>query len=267
MSEYLEAVILGIIQGLTEFLPVSSSGHLEIAKFIFGENAIGEESLMMTIVLHFATALSTIVVFWRDIIRIIVGLFNKEDNRYRKFTLYIIISLIPAGVVGLLFEDVITALFTDNLILVSSMLLVTAFLLYIADSNKFAKEEDNGPVKAFIIGIAQAIAIIPGISRSGATISAALLLKIDRAEAARFSFLMVLPLIIGKMILDISSGELAATSIDRNELLLGFGGAFVTGIFACNWMINIVRHAKLKYFAWYCVVVAILGISYAFIYG
>ncbi len=261
MSEYLEAVILGIVQGLTEFLPVSSSGHLEIAKFIFGENWVAEESLLLTIVLHFATALSTIVVFWRDIVEITVGFFKKEGILYRKFVMYIIISLIPAGIIGILFQDYITTFFVDNLLLVSCMLLVTAVLLYVADIMKDNMKEVNG-MSAFLIGLAQAIAIIPGISRSGSTIATALLLRIDRSKATRFSFLMVLPLIIGKMILDIGDGTLQNSSMNGMALALGFLAAFVSGVIACKWMIIIVKRANLKYFSFYCLAVGIIGISY-----
>ncbi len=263
MTEYLEAVILGVIQGLTEFLPVSSSGHLEIAKHFFGENAVGEESLMMTVVLHFATALSTIVVFWKDIIYIIKSIFKKEGQTERIFVGYIILSMIPAAIIGIGFEEGIESFFSDNLLLVSLMLLVTAGLLYFANSAHF-REQPLTKAKSIVIGIAQAIAIIPGISRSGATIGTSLLLGIDKTQAARFSFLMVVPLILGKVILDIGSGELMGTSLDKTELALGFIAAFFTGILACQWMIAIVKKSKLSYFALYCAIIALIGLSYVF---
>jgi len=263
MPEYLESIILGIIQGLTEFLPVSSSGHLEIAKYIFGENQVGEESLLMTVVLHFATALSTIMVFRKDIIEIILGIFSKKGVVERKFAAMIILSMIPAGLVGVFLDDFITSLFTDNLLLVCSMLIVTAILLYIADRTSGGKE-GVGPLASITIGIAQAIAILPGISRSGATISTALLLGVSREKAARFSFLMVIPLIFGKMILDLADGDLSSEAIDKTGLLLGFTAAFITGWAACTWMLKIVKKAQLKYFSLYCIIVAAIGLCYVF---
>ncbi len=263
MPEFLESAILGIIQGLTEFLPVSSSGHLEIAKFIFGDNQVGEESLLMTVVLHFATALSTMVVFRKDILEILKGIFTPSGKEERTFALLIIISMIPAGLAGVFLDDFIAGLFSDNLVLVCSMLLVTAVLLYIADTTQDTSKTLN-PGKALIIGIAQAIAILPGISRSGATISTALLLGVEREKAARFSFLMVIPLIFGKMILDLADGDLGAATVDKTGLAIGFIAAFITGWAACTWMLQIVKKAQLKYFAIYCVIVAIIGLSYVY---
>ncbi|NNF33126.1 MAG: undecaprenyl-diphosphate phosphatase [Saprospiraceae bacterium] len=264
MQEYIESAILGLIQGLTEFLPVSSSGHLEIAKYIFGENAIGEESLLMTVVLHFATALSTIVVFRKDVLYLLNGLFRKAGVEQRTFTWYVIISMIPAAIVGVFFDDLIESMFSNNLLLVGSMLMVTAILLYIADVYT-PKPQGNNWYKALIIGISQAIAIIPGISRSGATISTALLLGLDRLEAARFSFLMVVPLIFGKMAKDVLSGELFSSGIDKVELTIGFIAAFITGYAACTWMIAIVKNSKLRYFSIYCLIVGLIAIGYVFL--
>jgi undecaprenyl-diphosphatase len=263
MHEYLESAILGIIQGLTEFLPVSSSGHLEIAKYIFGENTVGEESLLMTVVLHFATALSTVVVFRKDIISIIKGVFSKSGKDDKVFTFWIVVSMVPATIIGLFFDEIVESMFSDNLLLVSGMLLVTAVLLFFADHYKGHYKPLN-TYKALIIGVAQAIAIIPGISRSGATISTALLLGVDRYQAARFSFLMVVPLIAGKMLKDILSGDLMASTVDKTELIIGFGAAFLTGYLACTWMISIVRNSKLRYFAYYCVLIGLIGITYVF---
>jgi undecaprenyl-diphosphatase len=264
MQEYIESAILGLIQGLTEFLPVSSSGHLEIAKYIFGENAVGEESLLMTVVLHFATALSTIFVFRNDVMYLLRGLFQKSGTEQRSFTYYIIISMIPAAIAGLFFDDFIESMFSNNLLLVGSMLIVTAALLYFAEVYT-PKPEGNNWLKSLIIGVAQAIAIIPGISRSGATISTALILGLDRLQAARFSFLMVVPLIFGKMAKDILSGELFSSGIDKVELIIGFVVAFVTGYLACTWMIAIVKNSKLRYFAIYCLIVGLIGIGYVFL--
>ena len=258
----LEAVILGIIQGLTEFLPVSSSGHLELAKVILGDNSVPEESMLMTVVLHGATALSTIVVFRKDILDLVQGLFKFKNNDEFNFFFKIVVSMIPAGVVGILFNNEIEAFFGGKVLLVGSMLLVTAVLLIFADK---AKNTDKkvGVVQAILIGISQAIAILPGISRSGATISTSVLLGIDREKAARFSFLMVVPLILGKMAKDILDG--AFDTIDGSLLNYGVGfvAAFVTGILACTWMIKLVKKSKLRYFAYYCLIVGVAAIVYS----
>ena len=249
--EIINAIILGIIQGLTEFLPVSSSGHLEIAKAILGENKVGEESLLMTVVLHFATALSTIIIFRKDILEILSGLLQFKNNDSFWFSLKIVISMIPAAFVGVFFNDEIEALFGGALTLVGSMLLVTGLLLFLADKAK-ASAKKVGIKHAILIGISQAIAILPGISRSGATISTAVLLGIDKEKAARFSFLMVVPLIFGKMTKDILSGDIQFETTTFIPLLVGFIFAFLTGMFACKWMIKLVKSSQLKYFAFYC---------------
>ena len=249
--EIINAIILGIIQGLTEFLPVSSSGHLEIAKAILGETKVGEESLLMTIVLHFATALSTIIIFRKDILEILSGLLQFKNNDSFWFSLKIVLSMIPATFVGVFFNDEIEALFGGALTLVGSMLLVTGLLLLLADKAK-ASAKKVGIKHAILIGISQAIAILPGISRSGATISTAVLLGIDKERAARFSFLMVVPLIFGKMAKDILSGDIQYETTTFIPLVIGFIFAFLTGMFACKWMIKLVKNSQLKYFAYYC---------------
>ena len=249
--EIINAIILGIIQGLTEFLPVSSSGHLEIAKAILGENKVGEESLLMTVVLHFATALSTIIIFRKDILEILSGLLQFKNNDSFWFSLKIVLSMIPAAFVGVFFNDEIEALFGGALTLVGSMLLVTGLLLFLADKAK-ASAKKVGIKHAILIGISQAIAILPGISRSGATISTAVLLGIDKEKAARFSFLMVVPLIFGKMAKDILSGDIQYETTTFIPLVIGFIFAFLTGMFACKWMIKLVKNSQLKYFAYYC---------------
>jgi len=249
--EIITAIILGIIQGLTEFLPVSSSGHLEIAKAILGENKVGEESLLMTVVLHFATALSTIIIFRKDILEILSGLLQFKNNDSFWFSLKIVLSMIPAAFVGVFFNDEIETLFGEALTLVGSMLLVTGLLLFLADKAK-ASAKKVGIKHAILIGISQAIAILPGISRSGATISTAVLLGIDKEKAARFSFLMVVPLIFGKMAKDILSGDIHYEATTFIPLLIGFIFAFLTGMFACKWMIKLVKSSQLKYFAYYC---------------
>lgn len=230
---WIEALILGIIQGLTEFLPVSSSGHLEIAKALFGNTSVAEESMLTTIVLHGATALATIVVFRKDIAEIFRGLFQFKWNDETKFSLKIIISMIPAALVGVLLEEQMEMLFENQILLVGFMLLITGALLFLADKAKTTNKGVSN-TNAFIIGISQAIAILPGISRSGATISTSVLLGIDRTKAARFSFLMVVPLILGKMGKDILSGDITTADANIFPLTIGFVAAFATGLLACT---------------------------------
>lgn len=262
--ETIDAVILGVIQGLTEFLPVSSSGHLELGKAILGDKSVPEESLLFTVVLHFATALSTIVVFRKDIFEIIKGLLQFKKNEETLFSLKIIISMIPAVLVGLFFEEQLEKLFGGNVLFVGFMLLITAALLWFADKAKSTRKPVSTS-NAFVIGIAQAIAMLPGISRSGATISTSVLLGNDKTKAARFSFLMVIPLIFGKIAKDILSGDLTFSSENTTPIILGFIAAFISGLFACTWMISLVKKSKLTYFAVYCVVVGLIAISFGFI--
>jgi undecaprenyl-diphosphatase len=259
---WFEALVLGIIQGLTEFLPVSSSGHLELGKFILGDTSLPEESLLMTVVLHGATALSTLVVFRKDVADIITGLFQFKWNEQTTFSLKIIVSMIPAALAGIFMKDQIEAFFGGRLLLVGSMLWVTAVLLLLADRAK-TNDKEVSYSKAFVIGLAQAIAILPGISRSGATISMSVLLKIDRSRAARFSFLMVVPLILGAMAKDLSAGEIHLASAQLMPLFVGFVAAFFTGILACTWMIALVKKAKLSWFALYCFIVGSVSVAYA----
>ena len=252
--DIVSAIILGIIQGLTEFLPVSSSGHLEIGKSLLGDKSIPKESLLLTVILHFATALSTIVIFWKDIKELFVGLFSKNTHAF-KFSLFIALSMIPAVLIGLFFEENIEGLFGGQLKLVAFMLMVTGILLLLAD-RKVINEKNVGLLDSVIIGIAQAIAILPGISRTGATISCAVLLGINKEKAARFSFLMVIPLIFGKMGKDVISGDLVYESAIFFPLIFGFISAFITGMIACKLMIRLVKNSKLKYFSYYCFIVA-----------
>jgi len=258
----LTALLLGIIQGLTEFLPVSSSGHLELAKALTQADILPEESILFTIILHGATALSTLVVFRKDIGSILKELASFKASPAFYFSLHIVLSMIPAALVGLFFEDVITALFDQNIILVGLMLLLTGLLLFLADRAK-ASEKDVDVKSALTIGLLQAIAILPGISRSGATIATAVLLGIDKEKAARFSFLMVIPLIFGSM----AKSLLEVDSINANGnlslLIIGFITAFITGVFACKWMISIVKKAQLKYFSWYCFAVGLFALILA----
>lgn len=264
MNEITEAIILGIVQGLTEFLPVSSSGHLEIAKFIMGSDDVAAQSMLMTVVLHFATALSTLVVFRKDVMEIIKGLLQFEKNEHFWFSVKIVVSMIPAVIVGVMFEDEIESLFDKKLVLVGAMLVVTGILLFLADRAKNT-ERNVGFLQALIIGISQAIAILPGISRSGATISTSVLLGIDRSRAARFSFLMVVPLIFGKMAKDIlenlTGEETTAFDADMLPLVCGFVAAFATGLLACTWMIKLVKASKLYFFSIYCFIVAVFAIA------
>ncbi len=259
--DILTAIILGIVQGLTEFLPVSSSGHLEIGKVLLGDNSLPEESLMFTVVVHAATALSIIVVYRKDIAEIFSGLFQFKVNEESLFAMKIIISMLPAVFVGLLFEKEIEQLFSGQILLVGAMLAITGLLLLLADK---ATNTDKpvSPRNAFIIGLSQAIAILPGISRSGATIATSVLLGIDRGKAARFSFLMVVPLIFGKIAKDILDGGLTVSSGQSPQLIAGFIAAFISGVIACKLMIALVKKSKLTYFAIYCFVVSFVCIVY-----
>jgi undecaprenyl-diphosphatase len=258
---YVEAIVLGIIQGLTEFLPISSSGHLEIGKALFGNQAGAQESLFLTIALHVATALSTVVVFRKDILEIIKGLFAFKWNESTEFSFKLILSMIPAALVGLFLQDQIELLFARNLTLVGAMLCLTAIILFWADK---AKKTDKtvSSQNAIVLGIVQAIAILPGISRSGSTIASAVLLGIDREKAARFSFLMVLPLIFGSMAKTILDADGLSHKIEFLPLFFGFFAAFFTGILACKWMIALVKKSQLKFFSLYCITVGGIALVY-----
>ena len=254
-----EAIILGIIQGLTEFLPVSSSGHLELAQAIFGNQNNAEGNLLFTIVVHAATALAILVVFRADVLSIVRGLFKLSNNEPTQFSLRIMLSIIPAALVGYFFEDTISNQFFGNTPLVGLMLWVTAGLLYIAD--KPTKNHANVSLSnALWIGIAQAFAILPGISRSGATISISLLLGVARDRAARFSFLMVVPLIFGSMAKKIFDGGLEQDVLNLTPILAGFVAAFFSGYLACHWMIELVKQSHLRYFAYYCALVGTIAL-------
>lgn len=255
----LESIILGILQGLTEFLPVSSSGHLELANYILGIK--GDNNLQFTMAVHAATVLSTITVFFHEIIKLIKGVFKFRMNEETMYFINILVSLIPIAIVGFFFKDQIESLFTSNLLLVGSMLLLTACLLTFAS---YAKPRSGKvtPTKALIIGIAQACASLPGLSRSGATISTGLLLGIDRKEISKFSFLMVLIPIIGMNLLEIIGTPMSNNPIGSWQLVCGFAAAYLTGTLACRWMIKIVNKGRLKWFAIYCAIVGITAIGF-----
>lgn len=256
----IEALILGIVQGLTEFLPVSSSGHIELGKAIL--NTHTTDNLLFSIVVHGATSLSTIIVFRKVIINLFSGLLKFKNNEEFHYSMKLIISMIPVGVVGVLFEDKIEALFTGDVLFVGLMLIITGILLtltfYFKNTNK-----EVSYTRALIIGLAQAVAILPGISRSGATISTGLILGIDKEKATRFSFLMVLLPIIGAMLLKVKDYIETPTlsgGISTSALVIGFIASFVSGLAACTWMIKIVKKGKLIYFAYYCFAVGIISI-------
>ena len=258
----LEAILIGIIQGLTEFLPVSSSGHIELSKEILKTTIEGEDNVMFTVVLHAATALSTLVVFRKEIIEILKGLFQFKWNDEFKFSLKIIISMFPAAIVGVVFKEEIDAFFTGEIMLVGLMLLVTGAVLFLADRARNTNK-DVGVLEAIVVGVSQAIALLPGISRSGATIGTSVLLGIDRTKAAKFSFLMVVPLIFGKMAKLILDGEISFQSNDILAYGAGFLAAFVVGLLACTWMIALVKKSQLKYFSFYCFIVGTIAIVHA----
>ncbi|MEL6250621.1 MAG: undecaprenyl-diphosphate phosphatase [Bacteroidota bacterium] len=266
----IESIILGIIQGLTEFLPVSSSGHLELGKVILGVQ-FEENAVLYSAVVHAATALSTIVVYYKDILTIIQDLFKFKWNDSTKFVVMVLVSMIPAGLVYAFLGDYLDELFSGKIMLVGFMLIITAGLLY-ASSRLVSKPGDLTIGKAFTVGLAQAFALLPGVSRSGSTISTALMLGINREAAARFSFLMVIPVILGGTLLELkdyfdaeSAGQIVEVGADA--LIAGFLAAFISGLVACTWMIKLVKNAKLDYFAIYCVVVGFIAITYQLAFG
>lgn len=259
---WIEALILGLIQGLTEYLPVSSSGHLAIGQALFGMND-GADNLMFTVAVHVATILSTIVVLWSEIDWILKGLFKFKLNDETKYVLNIIVSMIPVGVVGLLFKDQVEEFFGSGLLLVGCCLLITAALLTFSYYAKPRQKEHISMKDAFIIGLAQAVAVLPGVSRSGSTIATGLMLGNKKESLAQFSFLMVIPPILGEALLDIMKmvkGEDVMGGIEALPLMVGFVSAFLAGCVACKWMINIVKRGKLIYFGIYCAIIGVITI-------
>ena len=262
--DWLQALILGLVQGLTEYLPVSSSGHLAIGQTLFGmEN--GDDNLMFTVAVHVATVLSTIVVLWSEIDWILKGLFKFEMNAETKYVLNIIVSMIPVGIVGVFFKDYVEEVFGSGLLIVGCCLLLTALLLIFSYYARPRQKEHISMKDAFIIGLAQAAAVLPGLSRSGSTIATGLLLGNKKESLAQFSFLMVIPPILGEALLDVLKavkGEAVMGDIGMVPLCVGFLAAFVSGCIACKWMVNIVKKGKLIYFGIYCAIVgAVLIVS------
>lgn len=259
---WFEALVLGIVQGLTEYLPVSSSGHLAIGSALFGIE--GEENLAFTIVVHVATVFSTLVILWKEIEWIFRGLFKFQMNSETRYVINILISMIPIGIVGVFFKDKVEAIFGSGLLIVGCMLLVTAALLAFSYYAKPRQKENISMKDAFIIGLAQACAVLPGLSRSGTTIATGLLLGNNKAKLAQFSFLMVIPPILGEALLDVLKlvkGEDIAGDIPALSLVVGFVAAFLSGCLACKWMINIVKKGKLIYFAIYCAIAGLITIA------
>ena len=271
--DWIQALLLGFVQGLTEYLPVSSSGHLQIGQHLLGVNETG--GLTFDIVVHVATVLSTLVILWKEVKWIFQGLFkwNGQPNNQQKYALNILISMIPIGIVGLFFKDYVDEFFKDSLFIVGMCLLVTAALLALTHFYKPTEREKISPLHAFVIGLAQACAVLPGLSRSGSTIATGLLLGNSRKSLAQFSFLMVIPPILGEALLDFKhivapSAEYiaehgATAQIPLISLIVGFLAAFISGCFACKWMIAFVKRAKLIYFAIYCAIIGIITLCLA----
>ena len=260
---WIEALLLGLVQGLTEYLPVSSSGHLAIGSALFG--IAGEDNLTFTIVVHVATVLSTLVILWKEIAWIFRGLFQFQWNTETRYVLNIIVSMIPVGIVGLFFKDTVEGIFGSGLLVVGCMLLVTASLLAFSYYAKPRQKESISLKDAFIIGLAQACAVMPGLSRSGSTIATGLLLGNSKATLAQFSFLMVIPPILGEALLDVlklMNGEsLGGAELPMSALVVGFLAAFVSGCVACKWMINVVKRGKLIYFAINCAIAGLVTLA------
>lgn len=259
---WIEALILGILQGLTEYLPVSSSGHLAIGSALFGIE--GEDNLTFTIVVHVATVLSTLVILWKEISWIFRGLFKFQMNEETRYVINIIISMIPIGIIGVFFKDYVEDIFGSGLFIVGCMLLLTALLLTYSYYAKPRPKEKISMKDAFIIGLAQACAVLPGLSRSGSTIATGLILGNKKESLAQFSFLMVIPPILGEALLDgmkiVKDASMAGAEISTLSLIVGFLAAFISGCIACKWMINIVKKGKLIYFGIYCAIAGILTI-------
>ena len=259
--DWLEALILGLVQGLTEFLPVSSSGHLAIGRELLGVEASGD--LIFEVTVHAATVCATIVVFWKEILKLFCGLFKFKYNEETDYIAKIVVSMTPVLIVGVFFKDYVEALFA-SMTVVGVALLATASLLFFSDFASRKAQETNGARngisfwQALAVGLGQACAVIPGLSRSGTTISTGLICGVKREVMAQFSFLMVLVPILGEAFLDVVGGDMAASTIGALPLIVGFAAAFVSGLFACKVMIALVRKARLSWFALYCAIVGAL---------
>lgn len=263
--EWFDALILGLVQGLTEYLPVSSSGHLAIGAKLFGLS--GEENLAFTVAVHVATVLSTLVILWKEIVWLFKGFFKFKWNDEMKYVVNILISMIPVAIVGFLFKDTVEEIFGSGLLVVGICLLVTAALLAFAYFAKPRQKEKISMIDAFVIGIAQAVAVLPGLSRSGSTIATGLLLGNKKESLAQFSFLMVIPPILGEALLNVKDMFEVGVSeamggVSALSLVIGFVAAFVVGCLACKWMINIVKKGKLIWFAVYCAVAGLVSIIF-----
>lgn len=268
---WIEAILLGIVQGLTEFLPVSSSGHLAIGKALFG---IETADLSFEVIVHAATVLATIVVFWKDILALLQGLFKFKFNAETRYICLILLSMIPVFIVGMFFKDKVESIFGSGLLVVGLALLVTAFLLFLSETLEVRRAvqagNDGGQAgkggqkmtwkSALWMGLAQAVAVIPGLSRSGSTIATGLICGVKKEEVTRFSFLMVLIPILGEAFLDVVGGDFVQSSVGVLPLILGFLAAFVSGLFACRVMIAMVKKARLRWFALYCAIVGLICI-------
>ena len=263
--EVLESIILGAVQGITEFLPVSSSGHLQLAKELLGVEL--EENLAFDVTLHAATVLSTIVVLWAEIWSILKGLFTRGMNDQKRYILKLVISMIPIGIVGFMFKDYIDAMLGSSyiMLIVGGTLLLTAMLLSFAYYARPRQKLTISYRDSFIIGVSQAVAAMPGLSRSGTTIATGLLLGNEKGAVATFSFLMVLAPILGETMLSVLDGDLSMVGVDTGVVVAGFISAFVVGVLACRYMINIVKRGKLIWFAIYCAVVGVVAIVSYFI--
>lgn len=269
----LQALLMGLLQGLTEYLPVSSSGHLTIAASLFGID--GEENLTFTIAVHVATVLSTLVILWKEIVWILKGLVDTKSLRHdgklneaQRYTLAILVSMIPVGIVGVFFKDYVEEVFGAGLLIVGCCLLITACLLIFSYYAHPRQKKEVSIKDAFIIGLAQAVAVLPGVSRSGSTIATGLILGNKKERLAQFSFLMVIPPILGEAMLDILKAmkdgvETTTAGISITAITLGFAAAFTSGCLACKWMINIVKRGKLIWFGIYCAVVGLLCIVFS----
>lgn len=264
--DILKSLLLGIIQGLTEFLPVSSSGHLEIFKVFLDFSYDSTNSLFFTLIVHLATAISAIIYFWKDVKEIIVSLINFKKDENTFFAFYILVSMIPAGLAGYFFESEINYLFNGNLMLVGFMLILTYLILYLSD--RFNNSSKRLNLKSsLIIGVTQALAILPGISRSGATIGTSIFLGLNRDIAAKFSFLMVVPIIFGSSLKIILDNEIEFNNNNISNYLVGFSSALISGYYACKWMIIFVKRSKLIYFSIYCLLIGVLSIIYSILNG